>query len=187
MSKEILREFARDLLRTTRPAHDSWSKQIRDRITRSPRWKKSSTILLFASLSGEPDLLPLVQGFPDKRFAFPRVIGEDLEFRHLSDPKDLFKSQFSVREPDPEVCPLVDPSTADQIFVPGLAFDRHGYRLGRGRGFYDRFLARLPSRIRVNGVFFSIQRVRPLPVEPHDIPLHYIFTEIGTIRPAPKK
>ncbi len=54
---------------------------------------------------------------------------------------------FGLREPDPLRCPRVAPTELDCVFVPGVAFDEEGYRLGRGGGFYDGFLGQAPAKL----------------------------------------
>jgi 5-formyltetrahydrofolate cyclo-ligase len=68
------------------------------------------------------------------------------------------------------------------IISPGLAFDRSGRRLGRGQGYYDRFLAdpRLAAAVRI-GVCWSMQLLREIPVDQHDIPMDWICHERGVV------
>ena len=82
-------------------------------------------------------------------------------------------------EPDPGRDDPIDSSALDLVLVPGLAFDRRGWRVGFGAGLYDRFLfgVRAP---RV-ALAFSLQLVDSLPVEPHDEPVDWIVTEGETI------
>lgn len=75
----------------------------------------------------------------------------------------------------------VDPSTIDVVVVPGMAFDRHGGRLGRGAGVYDRFLSRLPRRTLRIGMIPSALLAERLPTEPHDVPMHAVATEGGVL------
>jgi 5-formyltetrahydrofolate cyclo-ligase len=69
----------------------------------------------------------------------------------------------------------------DIVFVPGLAFDRKGLRLGRGKGYYDRFLASLdgssPRPVRC-GIAFAEQFVEEVPIESHDRPVDVLFTPL---------
>ena len=78
-----------------------------------------------------------------------------------------------------------DPGRVDVVVVPGLAFTADGHRLGQGGGWYDRFLVRVPERVLVVGVGFAEQLVAELPIEPHDVPLDAIITEVGVHRPGP--
>jgi len=70
------------------------------------------------------------------------------------------------------------PLTAiDVVIVPGLAFDVHGHRLGRGGGFYDRFLARLGRRTTLIGICCDQQIVDQVPLDDHDVPMDYVVTD----------
>ena len=89
---------------------------------------------------------------------------------------------FGLSEPGADA-PLVEP---DALVVPLAAFDRHGGRVGYGRGYYDGAIARL-SRDRpvlTVGVAFACQGVEAVPMEPHDRPLDHIVTEDGPVRLA---
>jgi 5-formyltetrahydrofolate cyclo-ligase len=71
---------------------------------------------------------------------------------------------------------------ADLVIVPGLAFDRHGRRLGRGKGFFDRWLSANPA-VKALGVCFACQIVEAVPVQSHDVHVDAILTEEGLIWP----
>jgi len=89
--------------------------------------------------------------------------------RNLKD--DLTKGLFGILEPS-EVCRTeIDRHSIDLVLVPGLAFDQVQCRLGRGKGLYDRFLAKLPRSVTVFGLCFDFQLVPSLPVTENDIPL----------------
>ena len=89
----------------------------------------------------------------------------------VTDLKDLLPGKFGILEPS-ENCVKVDASEIDLTLVPGLAFDQYRNRLGRGRGFYDRWLMQLSGK-RI-GVGFDYQLVDTVPTEPHDIQLDLI-------------
>ena len=80
----------------------------------------------------------------------------------------------------PDIDPVSTPAIPDLIFVPLLAFDREGYRLGYGGGYYDRTLAALPEA-RAIGYGFSCQQVEAVPHGPFDLKLPVIVTETGSI------
>jgi 5-formyltetrahydrofolate cyclo-ligase len=86
---------------------------------------------------------------------------------------DLALGQFGVREPS-ESCAQFPLNRLDLVLVPGIAFDLHGRRLGRGKGFYDQLLAAV--RGKTCGVAFDEQIVNEIPVEPHDVLLNCILT-----------
>ena len=103
-------------------------------------------------------------------------------FRVTSPEDDLEPGILGIREPRPH-CPEVDPAQVDWALIPGLAFDRQCYRLGRGGGHYDRLLPLMRPDALCWGMGFSCQIVAGLPVEPHDVPLSGVATEDGIISP----
>ncbi|TLU84689.1 MAG: 5-formyltetrahydrofolate cyclo-ligase [Chlorobium sp.] len=88
-------------------------------------------------------------------------------------------------QPEPESVTVIDETQIDVILMPLLAFDRRGYRLGYGKGFYDRFLQRLSSRgifpLRL-GLAFSMQMVEQVPIDTWDEPMHGVIHEHGFVR-----
>ncbi len=83
--------------------------------------------------------------------------------------------------PEPLPAPVIPPDRLDAVIVPALAFDNAGGRLGRGGGFYDRFLAQLPTSTRRLGVCFAAQVVERVPVDKHDVRMHQVVCELGPI------
>ena len=84
---------------------------------------------------------------------------------------------LGLREPDPIRCPRISVGELDCVFVPGLAFDQQGYRLGRGGGFYDSFLSEAHPTLPRIGLMFSLQEVPLVPREDHDQALKACITE----------
>jgi len=133
-------------------------------------WIDADTVCAFAALPGEPD--PLTPWPEGKSIALPRVDGEILVPHVVESPADLRPGCFGILEPSVDA--PVAGNAFDVILVPGLAFDQSGRRLGRGRGYYDRFLAGT-SGLRV-AVCFDWQLVDTIPVEPHDLAMDAILT-----------
>lgn len=134
------------------------------------------TLAIFAALPGEPDLLPLVELHPQRRWVLPRVDGESLTFHAVSDPAtELHPGALGIREPNAD-SPLVPIPEIDAFLCPGLAFDRKGNRLGRGRGFYDRMLAVTRADALKLGVCFPFQIVEDTFPESHDIRMDGLIT-----------
>ncbi len=110
------------------------------------------------------------------RIAYPRVTSDNvLDLHEVGSPDELVLGSYSIREPRPE-SPRVDANEIDVVLVPGVAFDRRGYRLGYGGGFYDRFLARLPEGPLRIGLAFDEQLLDEVPTEPHDQPVDLVVT-----------
>lgn len=139
-------------------------------------WQSAGSVCAFASLRGEPDALdPWPQ---DKRVALPRVAGDELVFHWITGREELLLGSFGILEPPADASPAGN--EFDLILVPGLAFDLRGGRLGRGRGYYDRFLAGATG-LRV-GVCFEDQIVADVPLEPHDLRMDFVVTPSSICR-----
>lgn len=96
--------------------------------------------------------------------------------------EELVPGAFGISEPSPDR-PSVDPAEIDVFLCPGLGFSLEGVRLGRGKGYYDRTLARSkPGSLRV-GVAFREQILPLIPAEPHDLPMHRLVSSDGWIDP----
>ena len=123
-------------------------------------------VALFSPLGDEPQLWPLVERLAKRMsVVLPRVEGDDMEFYDY-DSRAMQIGSFGIVEPQG-----VEPVEAEQIdlmVVPGVAFTAAGDRLGRGKGYYDRYLSREGFRAFCVGVCYEHQVVESLPVEPHD-------------------
>ncbi|HZJ76584.1 MAG TPA: 5-formyltetrahydrofolate cyclo-ligase [Oscillospiraceae bacterium] len=91
--------------------------------------------------------------------------------------KDLKVGNFGVLEPKKEATRPVDPSILDIVIVPGVVFDKRGYRIGHGAGYYDRFLPKLSKKTTTVSLVFDMQLIDKVPIECHDIAVEYIITE----------
>ena len=123
------------------------------------------TIAVYSPLPGEVDLSTALCLLPDRTWVYPKVDGHDLTFHQA---ETWVTGEFGIREPA-DGSPEVAVRDIDAFICPGLAFDRNGGRLGRGRGFYDRMLANAtPDALKI-GVCFEFQIVPETFSEPHDI------------------
>lgn len=141
-------------------------------------WRRAETVLFFAPLPQEPDIWPLVSQalHEGKQAALPRFLetGQCYQACRITDvAADLCQGRFGIREPG-QTCAVIPLDRLDLVLAPGIAFDLHGRRLGRGKGFYDRLLA--AARGTLCGVGFDQQIVATVPVEAHDIMLNCILT-----------
>ena len=137
--------------------------------------ENSRTILLYNAL---PDEVP-TQALMDELVArgktvlLPCVINDtDMELRRYTGPQDLQTGSFGILEPTGEL--FTDYDTIDVAIVPGMAFDAEGHRLGRGKGYYDRFLSRVPHLYKI-GLCFSWQLVDRVPCDEHDIKMDEVI------------
>ena len=147
-----------------------------DQFPALPGFAEAGTVLLYASaFADEVDTRPwldLARG-AGKRVVCPRVVADryELHLCLIDDPtRDLVAGFRSIPEPSAS-CPIVAPTVIDWALVPGLAFDRAGYRLGRGAGHYDRLLPLLRPEVPTWALVLAAQWVAEVPREAHDWPL----------------
>ena len=153
-------------------------------------WRGMRSILLYAPLADEPDLLPLVDELVSsgKVVTLPRYFEEHGRYfacEVTGRAGDLTPGTFGVREPSASR-PIFNLNRLDFVLVPGIGFTLDGWRLGRGKGFYDRLLAE--ARGFKCGVCFDWQLTDEIPVEPHDVRLDCILTPTRwhpVVRPPP--
>jgi 5-formyltetrahydrofolate cyclo-ligase len=141
---------------------------------------RKGTWAAFQPLTPEPPVLDIVKSETHLDWVFPRVAGDQLVF-HRPDENGWKVGPLGVLEPL-ESLPQVPQGEIEGALVPGIAFTRTGQRLGRGKGFYDRFL-RAWHGLAV-GVCWSEALVEEIPQEPHDVGVAWVATESELI-PAP--
>lgn len=163
---------------------EAQGRAVCDRIRQSQEWRQAKCVGFFAPLSDEPDVRPLWREALEggKTLVLPRwdsKTGLYVAARVLDPATDLLPGRYGVREPGPEL-PVMPWDGVDWIAVPGVAFDRHGRRLGRGAGHYDRILA-ATAAFRC-GVAFACQLVEAVPVADHDLRVDAVVTPAEWIR-----
>ncbi len=155
-----------------------------------PEWRNVRRVGLFWSFGLELNVEPIWRELIRRgvRVAAPafRKRAGDYVWRGVDRPDtQLVAGAFGVFEPS-EACAEVAAADLDWVLVPGVAFDEEGGRLGRGRGHYDRWLLGGTRGIRC-GIGFEEQIVPKVPLEPHDIRLHYVMTPVRVRNPRPGK
>ncbi|MGG1662810.1 5-formyltetrahydrofolate cyclo-ligase [Brevibacillus sp. NRS-1366] len=143
----------------------------------------AKAIMAFHPFGEELDILPFVEEarIRGQEIWLPLTISQERRLvPYLYTGRQMLKQGvYGIWEPDPTKAERSDLSKLDTVLVPGVAFDRHGGRMGYGGGYYDRFLAALGQHPFLLGVGFSMQVVDHVPLEPHDIPLDALVTEEG--------
>jgi 5-formyltetrahydrofolate cyclo-ligase len=178
MTKAELRREMRERLRSIGAEREEKSRAIAGAIMAHPAFARSRRIALFSPLLSEPDV-ELLWKVEARGFCYPRIGGEEIEFAEVQIQDHLSPAVWHarIREPLHARARIISPAEIDLILVPGLAFTRAGQRLGRGGGFYDRFLARLSASTTKLGICFEQQIVETLPAEPHDQNVDAVITE----------
>ena len=149
-----------------------------------PQVASARTILLYHGMDTEPDTVRLLPPLWElgKRVCLPRCLpGNQMEARLVQRDSPLIRHPYGMLEPGTD-CPIILPDQIDLVLVPGLAFDRSGGRLGRGGGYYDRWLSGC------SGVTAALCRdgllMESIPRLPHDLGVDLVITETGLYGPS---
>lgn len=147
------------------------------RLEQTAAFLLANRILMYHSLPDELSTRTFLSKWNGrKKFYLPRVNGVDLEILPYEESR-LELGSFHIEEPTGNN--VADPNEIELVVVPAVAYDRKGNRLGRGKGFYDRFLK--STKATKIGVGYEFQLVDELPVEPHDIGMDMVITQKTTI------
>ena len=189
MGCDKVKEEKKALRRTVRAKMRSeWTEEYRQTVSESVcqqieaflPFVRSHCVALYCALPDEVDLTAILERYQgEKRLLIPRVEGDDINFYSYQSDSLITSENYKILEPTATVEEAVDPAEIELILVPGVAFDLHGGRMGRGKGYYDRFFARCPHALRV-AVTSSMQIVEQIPLEPWDVPMHYIISDSKT-------
>ncbi len=157
-----------------------WSDQICLHLQNNPQFKRSQTVLGYQSCNQEPDLSYLFT-HSDKQWGLPRCIGKNLLWHRWQPTEPLVTGAYGILEPSAELTQL-EPASVDLLLVPAVAIDRRGYRLGYGGGYYDRLRADpLWQKVPAIGIVFDFAYVETLPIDPWDIKLNAVCTQLSAI------
>ena len=177
--KALLRRRVREQLRAMDPAALRASDDaLFARFLALPQLEEAKTVFAFWGIPGrEPETGRLVPALLErgKRVCLPRMLpGRQMELRLYDPARPMVPAAFGILEPG-EDCPLADRGEVDLILVPAVCYDRRGYRLGFGGGYYDRWMEGF-SGIRAGLCRERVLRER-IPVEAHDCRVDLLLTE----------
>jgi 5-formyltetrahydrofolate cyclo-ligase len=150
---------------------------VRNKLLRTQVFKKAKNVMFYIAFGGEVETADMIKEAKrlGKRVSVPVCKDRRITLRPciLDENAKLQKGPYGVCEPSTRR--FVQPGDLDLVIVPGLAFDKKGNRLGRGKGCYDRFLKILPKEIPAIGLAFDFQILPALPVKTHDINIHRVI------------
>jgi len=155
---------------------------IKDRLFQMGEFQNAKTILFYASFDGEVETFTMIKEAQKlgKTISLPGIPRDEQKIipvavTSLED--DLQTGPYGIRQPKIDQDKTLEKNCLDMVVVPGVAFDKQNNRLGRGGGYYDRFLASLPSDVPTVGLAFDFQIVDTLPPqEKHDVPVSCVLT-----------
>ena len=185
MSEEEKVRLRRDGLarRDAEPGREEKSAAIADRIRGFGAFRRAQVVCAYVGVKSEVATLALLEEVcgAGKRLVVPVVAGDSLALIRIVATAELAPARFGLLEPTAVVCQRPDrrvqPAEVDLVLVPGVVFDRRGGRIGYGKGYYDRLLARTRAGAVTLGLAFESQVVREVPMGPKDVHLQYLATE----------
>lgn len=179
--KSTLREEIRQRMAAwDKSARQLASQKIQEAVLQHPSWAGVRTVALYLSLPDEPETRGILQSALNagKQVAMPKIdLTQGLTWWRLKGGN--LPPTSSLWEPTPEKSTRIPVEEIGGFLVPGRAFDSKGGRLGRGGGHYDRALSRRSRHAWVAGLFYAVQELPEIPIEPHDISLPAVVTENG--------
>ena len=157
-----------------------WDAEITAHVLSLPVWKGSAgPVSAYWPMRSEADPRPILEALHERGLplCLPAIVEKRMIFRRWAPYEPIVPGGFGTLVPTPDQ-PEVKPAI---LLVPLAAFDRRGYRIGYGKGYYDRALSELGPTISI-GIGYAAQEVEAVPDEPHDQRLDWIVTERETLR-----
>ena len=176
IKKQLRKEIARAKKEQAASTLEAASNQLLTQIEEHPRFKEADTILMYYALPDEVRTQKFVEKWHQtKRILLPVVVGDLLELKIYQGKESMKEGAYHIDEPTGPT--FTDYDEIQLTLVPGVSFDRHGNRLGRGKGYYDRLLPLLHS---YNiGICYDFQSREEIPTEEFDRPMNEVWTEKG--------
>lgn len=172
--KKRIRQAVREKYKMTdADQRNSWSAHLCELLSHHKAILDAQVILAFHPLTDEPDIMPLVERLVEKgkTIVMPAVIGEGImEARRFTATDKMNKGALGTIHPDGE---CIDGECIDVAIVPGQAFTLDGKRMGRGKGYYDRYLSSHANIYKI-GVCFPYQLTDFIPTADHDVSMHEV-------------
>ncbi|TXL67979.1 5-formyltetrahydrofolate cyclo-ligase [Cerasibacillus terrae] len=183
MEKENLRKKTIQSLYLLAEEKKNIEIQLYHHLFTSTLWKEATIIGVTISQNHEWNTKPIIEKAWEegKTVTVPKCIPKtkQLTFYQLTNLQQLEKSYFDLLEPNPKKTKEIINKKIDLLIVPGVVFDRNGYRIGFGGGYYDRFLEKFTNT--TVSLLHTTQLLEEIPKESHDIPVEYLITENGWI------
>lgn len=178
-TKQQIRKRIRTLRKEMTPdeVHKK-SVRIVEQVLHTTAFKETELVLLYADFQNEVQtgLLAEEAWKEEKRVAYPKVVGNDMEFYLISEYAQLAPGAMNIPEPVPNCERIISFPEKTLMIMPGVAFDRNLNRVGYGGGYYDRFLEKHPDLVRI-AISYELQLCDYVPVESTDYKPHMLITE----------
>ncbi|MCY9549543.1 5-formyltetrahydrofolate cyclo-ligase [Lysinibacillus xylanilyticus] len=180
MEKTTLRNEVKEALATmSEVAYHNQSNAVVNKVLQEPYIIEATTIGITISNKPEVDTIQLIEELWQlgKKVAVPKCNPKTREmlFYAIESFAQLETVYMHLREPIPEMCEFVDANEMDVLLVPGVVFDKFGYRIGYGGGYYDRYVLNY-KKGKLMSLLFNEQLYERIPIEAHDCPVDIIVT-----------
>ncbi|MCD6521721.1 5-formyltetrahydrofolate cyclo-ligase [Candidatus Calescamantes bacterium] len=178
--KERIRKIVKEKLKEISPTErKEKSVKITEFLLSHPFYLERNIVMVYLPLPEEVDTFPFIKRAitQGKKILVPWVKGEELIPVELCSLHKLKEGRWGIPEPMEKV--LFSKKKIQLVITPGLAFDRKGNRLGRGKGYFDRFFTSLPEGVKKIGLAFHVQVFEEIPADSQDIPVDEVITEYG--------
>jgi len=152
------------------------SAQLKNKLFRNRVFKKAKTVMFYMPFGGEVDTVDMIRSAQKiGKIVVVPVCGKNRMMSPcvLKDKGTLLRGPYGIREP--ALKKPVNLKSLDLVIVPGLAFDKQGRRLGRGKGYYDRFLSRISQHSISIGLAYDFQILPSIPTTEYDIDVHKVI------------
>jgi len=156
------------------------SKEIARKLFSMDEYKDAETIYIYMDFKSEVSTKEIIEDalLKGKRVAIPKVVNDEIEFYYINSINDVSIGNFGIREP---ISSNLAQNELPLIIIPGVAFDKNRHRIGYGRGFYDKYLAKNKVVAKI-ALAFEFQLMEEIPFDDYDEILDIIITEKSIVQ-----
>lgn len=160
----------------------AYSAALCQQVEALPVFQAAKNVLMYAAFGAEASVDALASGHPEKRFFWPVCLPAfEMTASRPLDEEGWEIGNYGIRTPVLERSECIEPEALDLVLVPCTAFDKDCHRVGMGKGYYDRYLARCSQAVKV-GIAFECQKVDQAVVDAFDQRLDLYVTEQSVYR-----
>jgi len=184
--EEIRRNIFKKRLSLTSEVIKNESQKVFLSLAETVDYRNSQNIMFYVATRSEVQTEEMIKTSikMGKNIFIPIILTESIDLtpsKIFDFDTELEKGKKGILEPKKEYYRLFPPEDIDLIIIPGVAFDLHGNRIGRGFGYYDNFLKKIRTSTKIIALAFEMQIVKKIPINKNDIPVNKIITEKRTI------
>lgn len=134
----------------------------------------SKTLLIYISINSEVDTIKIINYFLNtKNIAVPKIIDNDMFFCYVTNLNELTSGKYNIPEPTNEN--IVTDFDNSICIVPGICYDKENYRIGYGKGYYDRFLSK--NKIKTIGLCYKECMIEKIDNDKYDYKIDEVITD----------